>query len=512
MYRITAVALALALTLPATAAEKFDPDARARAVAPFLDGQTLGVAHVDLTRVDADALLDQVAEIGKLEAQDLEESRRELRGWLADFSRAGGTELYVVFSTADALAAPPFVVVPLPAGADGKAVARELARSKLGVYLRFETVGQAVVGAGETTLKRLRTLEPVPRPEVAKAFAAAGDTVAQALLLSTPDSRRVLDELVPALPPEAGGGPSAPLTHGLRWAALGVDLPPQVAVRLVMQSPDADAATALAAALTRVRDALGRQHEVRAFVGDFDRLATLLTPKVEGDRLTASPGGKELLAVLPGLLRRAYRAAERRAAEDNLRQLVTAMHNYADTYKGRIPAVANFDKQGKPLLSWRVHILPFVGEGDLYKQFHLDEPWDSAHNRELVGRMPRVYQGTNRKLSREGKTIYLAPVGKGVAFTGGPEGARMPADFPDGTANTILLVEADDDQAVTWTRPEDLKYDPKQPQKGLGGHFEGEFLVALADGSVRFLTNKVSKQTLQAAFTRSGGEVLGPDW
>jgi hypothetical protein len=347
---------------------------------------------------------------------------------------------------------------------------------------------------------------------VARAFAAAGDTTAQVLLLATPDSRRVLDELLPMLPAEVGGGPSTPLSHGLRWAALGVDLPPQPAVRLVIQSPNAAAARSLAELLNRVREALARLDAVRAFVPDADQLTALLTPQVEGDRVIVSPGAREVLAVLPKLARRAYQAAAQQTAEDQLKQLAIAMHSHAETYKGRFPAVANFDKQGKPLLSWRVQLLPFVGEKELYQQFHLDETWDSPHNRELIARMPHIYRGPNHKLNREGKTIYLAPVGKDVAFSGGPEGARMPADFPDGTANTILLVEAGDDQAVVWTRPDDLKYNPAQPEKGLGGHFAGGFLVALADGTARFVPSTISKKTLEGAFTRSGGEVLGPDW
>src|SRR5262245_22325706 len=106
MYRITAVALALALTVPAAAA-KFDPEARAGAVAPFIDGQTVAVAHLDLTRIDADALLDKVAEAGKLEASEVAGPKRELRGWLADLTRAGAKELYAVFSLADPPVQPP---------------------------------------------------------------------------------------------------------------------------------------------------------------------------------------------------------------------------------------------------------------------------------------------------------------------------------------------------------------------------------------------------------------------
>jgi hypothetical protein len=205
-----------------------------------------------------------------------------------------------------------------------------------------------------------------------------------------------------------------------------------------------------------------------------------------------------------------------RIVEDNLKNLTLAMHNYADANRTQrtphLPAVANFDKQGKPLLSWRVHLLPYVGEQKLYKEFHLDEPWDSPHNKELLARMPTAYQGPNRRLNAQGKTIYLAPVGKDVAFTGGPEGRLFPREFPDGTSNTILLVEADDAHAVPWTKPEDLKTGPKNPQQGLGGHFHDGFLVGMADGSTHFVKKTVSKETLWFAFTIAGGDLLGPDW
>jgi hypothetical protein len=238
MHRITVVALALALALPATAAEKFSPDAHARAVAPFVDGQTVGVARVDLTRIDPDALTATVAEAGKLEPEEVEALRRGLRDRLGGLTRAGGKEVYAVFSMADRPTDPPFVVVPLGPGADDRALRRALGRTGPFEHLRFETLGGAVVGASENTLKRLRGLKPAPRPELAAAFAAAGDTAVQVLLLPTADTRRVIEELLPTLPPEVGGGPSRTLTRGLRWAALGADLPPKLTLRLVIQSAD----------------------------------------------------------------------------------------------------------------------------------------------------------------------------------------------------------------------------------------------------------------------------------
>jgi hypothetical protein len=349
-----------------------------------------------------------------------------------------------------------------------------------------------------------------------KPFAAAGDTTAQVLLLPTPDTRRVLSELLPALPKEAGGGSTLPLSHGLQWAALAVDLPPKLFVKLTIESPDPEAARKLKDSLTQILKVLSAVPEVRNFLPDINPLAEMFSLQLESNRLTLSGKDKEMMALMQTAVKRTYQAAHLRAGEENLRRLTIAMHSYADTFKGRnaarLPAVANFDNQGKPLLSWRVHLLPFVGEQKLYKEFHLNETWDSPHNKRLLARIPEVYQGPNRKLNEEGKTIFLIPVGKDAAFRQGPEGPRMPADFPDGTSNTILIVEADDAHAVAWTKPADLPFDHAHPERGLGGHYANGFLVGLADGSVRIVKRQISKATLQAAFTPAGGEVLGPDW
>jgi hypothetical protein len=192
-------------------------------------------------------------------------------------------------------------------------------------------------------------------------------------------------------------------------------------------------------------------------------------------------------------------------ASNNLKKIALALHNYHDTM-GTFPAVANFDKNNKPLLSWRVLLLPYLEQLPLYNEFHLDEPWDSEHNKKLIERMPAVYACPGGKKFKD-KTNYLAPVGKRTAFTGEAKGTRI-ANFTDGLSNTILVVEANDNQAVIWTKPDDLPYDPKAPAKGLGGHYEGGFLAAFADGSVHFLRNTIAREKLQALFTRDGGEVV----
>jgi hypothetical protein len=213
----------------------------------------------------------------------------------------------------------------------------------------------------------------------------------------------------------------------------------------------------------------------------------------------------------------ALRAAEaRRRSSNNLKQMALSFHNYNDTYGG-IPANAIYSKDGKPLLSWRVAILPFVEQDALFRQFKLDEAWDSPHNKKLLAKMPKLYAPVLGKTKVPYGTFYKVFTGPDTPFNPaaarrGPTslGARIPASFPDGTSNTILIVEGG--EAVPWTKPEDLPYDPKKPLPKLGGLFPEGFHVAMADGSVRLVSRKVSETTLRAAITPAGGEVLGSDW
>jgi hypothetical protein len=123
---------------------------------------------------------------------------------------------------------------------------------------------------------------------------------------------------------------------------------------------------------------------------------------------------------------------------DNLQQIAAAMHNYYDTY-GYLPPAAVYGKNGKPLLSWRVLLLPFLDQNELYRQFHLDEPWDSAHNKKLLAQMPRVYRIPGQK--DKNATFYQVFVGESTIFErpgragGGGSAATVPGGAAGGAAS-----------------------------------------------------------------------------
>lgn len=84
-------------------------------------------------------------------------------------------------------------------------------------------------------------------------------------------------------------------------------------------------------------------------------------------------------------------------------------------------------------------------------------------------------------------------------------------DIKDGLSNTIMVVEADADRAVIWTKPEDWEYDPQRPLDGLGYAQSGGFHATFADGSVRFISKSVDPQVFRAMLTIAGGEAATAD-
>jgi prepilin-type processing-associated H-X9-DG protein len=164
----------------------------------------------------------------------------------------------------------------------------------------------------------------------------------------------------------------------------------------------------------------------------------------------------------------------------------------------------------KPLLSWRVAMLPFIEQDALYREFKLDEPWDSEHNKKLIEKMPKLFAPDN-KSGKPGYTHFQMVIGPNALL---PVGTRMPASFPDGMSNTIAVVEAA--EPVIWTKPDDVmlpgKELPKDLKRRFGGLWPGGFNVLMWDGSVRFVKDSVSDRTLGLLLDPRDGQPIPNDW
>ena len=162
-------------------------------------------------------------------------------------------------------------------------------------------------------------------------------------------------------------------------------------------------------------------------------------------------GGVGVGLLMPALMV-TRNAARNVACGNNLTSIGAALRAYEMQY-GRLPPPYVADSKGRPTLSWRVLLLPFLEKQDLYRRFHLDEPWDSPHNRALAEEMPAEYRCPVRPGAERTFTTFMLVVGERTAFRG-PVGTPL-ADIDDPLARTLLVVEAGG-PGVCWTRPIDL--------------------------------------------------------
>lgn len=199
--------------------------------------------------------------------------------------------------------------------------------------------------------------------------------------------------------------------------------------------------------------------------------------------------------------------------QNKLKQVLLAMHNFHDENRHFPPTRhrKQLDTEGRPLLSWRVHVLRLLGHEPLLQQFRLDEPWDSPHNLQLLPLMPDVFRDSQAPVDST-TTRWLTFSGPNTPFPHLPsniERGTSIRDFRDGTSNTILVMQTAPDRAVPWTKPDDLEVDLTAPLECLGTiPADTGLLVGLADGSARTLTRAIAAEQFKALITPNGNEVI----
>jgi RNA polymerase sigma factor (sigma-70 family) len=195
------------------------------------------------------------------------------------------------------------------------------------------------------------------------------------------------------------------------------------------------------------------------------------------------------------------REARHRIAE-SIKRLERALFEYHND-QGHYPSAVINDKDNRPLLSWRVALLPYLGEGELFREFKRDEAWDGPHNLRLLAKMPGAFAPPEGTTAAAHSTFYQAIVGPGTAWEEGKELA-VPRDFPDGTNNTIQLVEAS--RSVPWTKPEDVVYAQGRPLPNFGClPTQRRFWAGFVDGHLRdFSWTEISQENRHALITRNG--------
>lgn len=477
-----------------------------KTIGPYIEDQTIAIIRVDTTRIDAPAALTGLSEIipnRRISTQFAAGAAKV--GGPAGILKEAGAQMYAVFNLTDVPRPGPFMIITLNPDADRDKVLKAL--SPMQPKPRALKDNLIYVGP-EAVLERIDAGSPALRPGFAAAFKAAGDAPVQIVIATSADQRRVLAEMLPQLPDELGGGSGRAIAT-IDWLAVGMELPPTVSLDITIQSQSEEAARSLKSTLTSLLVSLSTMDSVREAIPKIKELTSVVVPKVEGSRLklriSKDDGNlKPFLAAVSAPVGTAQDRASQVLCTNNMKQLALAMHIYHDRHK-RFPPAASESDDGEKLLSWRVHLLPYLEQAALYEKFHLDEPWDSDHNKKLIAEMPKVFACPSLELG-EGKTSYLAPTGE-HGLLKGTERVRI-RDIRDGTSNTIMIVDAAADSAVIWTKPDDLEVDPDDLLAGIAGHHEKAFHTAFCDGSVRRIPIDISPKTLRLLFDPDDGNPI----
>jgi hypothetical protein len=498
-------------------------------LAPYVNDDTFLAAHVDLSalvRVEGDAsALSAAAALFGDDSQAVQAVRkfdqlaRALQGagvesvyaaaGLAELNTQGGPLLILT-------------VRPEKAAKDVAAMLKSAIAAMGSTGMSVETSAQAentILLGRPATLARYGKLAASDRADLLGRLdkLSADDTLLAAVFCPGPDFRRVVRELWPELP-----GPLAPLRGELadKWRHLEVSISasPNARPQFALQANDAESArtfvelwNSLPMAFEPMAELGERRHEVKK---NLQPIVDELQPSIEGTRAIIDLNASEVQwkAFRTALVDAVHAVTEsnrRHRRFHQFKEMTIAMLNYHDRKK-HLPASAEIrDSNGRPLLSWRVAILPYLDEVDLYKQFHLNEPWDSPHNRTLIARMPSVYADPDpklRALTSLGKTTYQVPAAPETVFYSN-EGIAL-REITDGTSRTILIVEVEPSRAVEWTKPQDWEVDMQNPIEGVAREDRNAFTAGFADGHVEAMSVDVDSAMLRAVLTRSGKEVF----
>ncbi|MEI7685750.1 MAG: DUF1559 domain-containing protein [Planctomycetota bacterium] len=227
-----------------------------------------------------------------------------------------------------------------------------------------------------------------------------------------------------------------------------------------------------------------------------------IVPTVKGNSLIipldTNTSLEKLGEMALGLVIQGQNDAKKMAPLDNALTIATGMLNYHQNYK-KFP-----DAKTKDGLSWRVSLLPYIEQDDLYKKFKLDEPWDSEHNKMLLEEMPKVYEHPDRP-APPGYTyfrVFVGSEGSTIFDTDGRAKVTL-KQFPDRADKTLSFVEAE--TAVPWTKFDELVFASDAPLPKLG--VNGQFLASMVIGRVMWFRN-LPPDVLKALITTNGGETV----
>lgn len=316
-------------------------------------------------------------------------------------------------------------------------------------------------------------------------------------------------ELKPALPEFIPADGFYAFLENVDSTSVGLT-PESLALRIEMACQDEMSAQKMIQEIPELTDSLPKMF-ARLIPPDIITLefASLIRPTLEDSRViieTNSTQSAEILNALKRGLGAMREQARKAQALNTLKQLIVGIMNYEAQYGSLPPGTRLTNDDGTQRFSWRVHILPFIGQEALYEQFHLDESWDSPHNLKIAEQMPQMFDlPMKATMTQPGHTCIVVPSGAESSF---PQDRIVKySGIWDGTSNTMGILIVRSEHSVPWTAPleYDFAADPNHEQPLI---HDGKIPTVFLDGAVHEIPMDISPELWRALITSAGGEVV----
>ncbi|MEM9352398.1 MAG: DUF1559 domain-containing protein [Planctomycetota bacterium] len=519
-FQTMAAAAALVCSLRCLGAEH-------SAVERYITDDVAAIAYVNLEAIDLAALADMAEETGVTTPEQREGMTGQLlmaTGMLDGFRGVGIERVYALLSPSAVQYQGPMLVAPLRSNGDANA-AQAMLKGLMAMAggdgeppLKLaERDGVLLAGVHDDQVQQLLEAQGNRGAELVDAWKALGNGAAGLLVFGSKDTRRVVREMFPRLPEPFESLTGRLIADELKWGGIELALPPEPGLVLHVQAADSASADAVRSAAIVGLDYMRTAKELDSVLPsqEFrDEIAEALTPELRNKavvlELSQQTGDLEKLVALAKPPVEAARASAYRATRINsLKHIGLAFLNHADA-RGHFPRPAMLSEDGRPLLSWRVRLLPYLDEQELYERFRHDEPWDSEHNFALISEMPYMYADpdpAHLRLAQSGRTMIVVPNGPETLFPGDQDLTFR--DVKDGTSMTVLTTIVPPERSVIWTKPDDWEVDLANAWDYLRRSDLESQIFGFCDGSVQVIEEKSKLgQQLRKLLTRAGEEAV----
>lgn len=481
-------------------------------LAPFLDVQVVAIANVDLKRARLSQLTElldstrgsvfEVAKFSKL-AQRYDELSEEL-------TQAGALDLSFLIRLGPLIPDNQLAVIRCAHEEGAEQVEKIINRAHPLNSLRQVKRRGSLVVAGARGKDWIGQIADSPSwvvrhtPAQLQVFRQALSDEPKAAIrfcfALSPEHQRALVEIAPESFAGGQDGAAASVAQ-FKWLSAASHLQAPH-IRCTLRLSDHQSAIAISAKIRESLIAIANLEGLRQHLPDFAKWLANLRPIVEDDTIHFELPDDTSRSLSRLVFQHARRVRHRRT-QSRLHEIAVALHNFHDA-NGRLPDIALPPKllrtKANKGLSWRVYLLPYLDDGlQLYNQFHLDEPWDSEHNLKLARQIPAAF-AMDPAVAQPGKTCVVVLSGQDIALSG-----HRLNEISDGTSQTIAFVETTPENAVLWTRPDNLSANHPELLKQLVAKGESGFWAGMCDASLRFVSSEISATQLRGALRANDG-------